>query len=128
MNGGGQTGKPLRSLEQAVFLNLLRSADVMQRPFEELFKQAGLSATQYNVLRILRAAGQNGLACKQIGDRLITRDPDLTRLLDRLEKRGLIERSRQEKDRRVVIARITRTGLAILAPLDEPVQSLHKQQ
>ena len=100
----------------------------MTRKAEALLKPTGLSGAQYNILRILRGAGEDGLACREIGDRLISRDPDLTRLLDRLDSRGLIARSREIKDRRVVKTRITADGLRILHDLDEPVQSLHRKQ
>ena len=92
-----------------------------------MLKAEELSATQYNVLRILRGAPE-GLPCGEIANRMITRDPDVTRLLDRLEKRGLISRWRDTKDRRMVMARITVDGLKLLARLDEPVQESHRKQ
>src|SRR5947207_1659630 len=95
-------GRGAAMLEQDVFLNLQRSADALLRGLEELLKAQNLSATQYNVLRILRGAPECGLACRDIAGRMITRDPDTTRLLDRLEDRGLIGRSRCKEDRRVV--------------------------
>ena len=79
-------GKPFESLQAEVFLNLMRTADALSRGVEEILKLAGLSNTQYNVLRILRGAGEQGLCCREVADRMITRDPDITRLLDRLEK------------------------------------------
>jgi DNA-binding MarR family transcriptional regulator len=118
---------PFDSLEQEVFLNLLRTADILGRQIEHFLKSAGLSPNQYNVLRILRGAGE-GLACGEIADRMITRDPDMTRLLDRIEKQGLITRCRPPRDRRIVITEITKKGLAILARLDEPVRFAHKTQ
>lgn len=90
-----------------------------------VLKAEDLSANQYNVLRILRGA-PDGLACGEIGDRMITRDPDITRLLDRLERRGLIARSRESKDRRMVTATITAEGLGLLARMDEPVRAMHR--
>jgi len=90
-------------------------------------KAEDLSSTQYNVLRILRGA-PDGLPCGEIANRMITRDPDITRLLDRLEKRGLISRCRETKDRRMVMARITADGLKLLARLDEPVEEAHRSQ
>ncbi|HEV2381378.1 MAG TPA: MarR family transcriptional regulator [Terriglobia bacterium] len=113
--------------EEAAFLDLLRTADILSRRLISVLKAEDLSATQYNVLRILRGAGE-GLACGEIASRMITRDPDVTRLLDRLEKRGLISRCRETKDRRTVMARITREGLKLLAKLDEPVQAAHRKQ
>jgi DNA-binding MarR family transcriptional regulator len=114
-------------LEEAAFLELCRTTDVLGRRLTALLKAEDLSATQYNVLRILRGA-PDGLACGEIGNRMITRDPDITRLLDRLEKRGLISRSRGSKDRRMVTATITAEGLGLLARMDEPVRAMHRSQ
>lgn len=113
--------------EEAVYLELLRTTDMLSRGLAGIIKAADLSATQYNVLRILRGSPE-GLPCGEIAARMITRDPDITRLLDRLEKRGLISRSRETKDRRTVVARITPDGLKLLARLDEPVQAVHRKQ
>ena len=114
-------------LEEAVYLDLLRTAEVLSRAVSQLLKTEDLSATQYNVLRILRGAPR-GLPCGEIANRMITRDPDITRLLDRLEKRALIARWRQAEDRRVVLARIMPEGLKLLARLDRPIDQLHRQQ
>jgi len=119
--------KPFESAEQEAHLNLVRTAQVLGDAFERLFKPFNLSMTQYNVLRILRGAGEP-LPCGQIGDRMVTRDPDITRLLDRLEKRGLITRERTATDRRVVLASITPEGLKLLKQLDQPVITLHQKQ
>jgi len=108
-------------------LDLLRTTDILSRSLVQVLKTADLSATQYNVLRILRGAPE-GLACGEIASRMITRDPDVTRLLDRLERRSLISRRRETSDRRTVMARITPEGLKLLAQLDEPVQAAHRQQ
>jgi DNA-binding MarR family transcriptional regulator len=119
------------SLEAEAFVSLLRTADALERGLTELLKTAGLSVAQYNVLRILRGAsatGDTGLRCAEVGERLINRDPDVTRLMDRLEKQDLIVRARSDEDRRVVTTRITPKGLALLAELDEPVEALHKRQ
>jgi len=113
--------------EEAVFLELLRTTDMLSRGLVKVLKIGDLSATQYNVLRILRGS-LDGLPCGEIASRMITRDPDITRLLDRLEKRGLISRCRETKDRRMVMARITPEGLKLLARLDEPVQAAHRKQ
>jgi len=115
-------------LEDHVFVALVKAADTLALQAEQLLKASGLSATQYNVLRILRGAQPAGLACRAIGDRMISHDPDITRLLDRMEKRGLISRERQTDDRRVVKARITPAGLAALKTLDVPVREMHKKQ
>jgi DNA-binding MarR family transcriptional regulator len=110
------------------FSAVLVAAGQLERELVEVLKAAGLSAAQYNVLRILRGAGAAGLACGQVGGRLIRHDPDVTRLTDRLEKRGLLERTRETADRRIVRTRITATGLALLADLDEPIDRLHERQ
>ena len=115
------------SAEEAVFLELMRTTDMLSRGLVQILKSEDLSPTQYNVLRILRGAPQ-GLFCGEISGRMITRDPDVTRLLDRLEKRELISRCREAKDRRTVMARITPAGLKTLTRLDEPVQSAHCKQ
>jgi len=118
----------LGSLEERVFVALASTADALSRAGEGLLKARDLSATQYNVLRILRGAGEKGLSCREIGERLITRDPDITRLLDRLESRSLLGRTRETEDRRVVTTRITAEGLRLLEELDEPVQGIHRRQ
>src|SRR2546429_1928503 len=113
--------------EEAAFLELLRTTDMLSRSLVKVLKTEDVSGTQYNVLRILRGSPE-GLPCGEIASRMITRDPDITRLLDRLEKRGLISRCRETKDRRMVMARITPEGLKLLARLDEPVQAAHRKQ
>ncbi len=107
---------------------LLKTADSLGQDAEQLLKSAGLTGAQYNVLRILRGAGPEGLACSSIGDRMISHDPDMTRLLDRMEKHGLISRERQTDDRRVIKTRVTQQGLDLLRTLDQPVRELHKRQ
>ncbi len=113
--------------EEAVFLELLRTTDLLSRALAQVLKTENLSGTQYNVLRILRGAPE-GLPCGEIASRMITRDPDVTRLLDRLEKRGLVSRCRETRDRRTVLTRITPAGLKLLSRLDQPVQSTHRRQ
>ncbi len=115
------------SREEAAFVDLLRTTDLLSRGPGRVIKSADLTTNQYNVLRILRGAPE-GLACGEVAERMLTRDPDITRLLDRLEKRGLITRSREEKDRRTVVTRITAEGLKLLGKLDEPVQEAHRKQ
>jgi DNA-binding MarR family transcriptional regulator len=115
-------------LEDHVFVALVKAADTLALQAEQLLKAVGLSGAQYNVLRILRGAEPQGLACRGIGDRMISHDPDITRLLDRMEKRGLITRERQTDDRRVVKTRITAPGLAALKTLDAPVREMHRKQ
>ena len=119
--------KRVGSPEEAAFLELLRTCELLSRGPARVLKQEDVSVTQYNVLRILRGAPE-GLACGEIGNRMITKDPDITRLLDRLEKRGLVSRSRENEDRRTVMTRITQTGLELLARLDGPMQEEHQRQ
>jgi len=113
--------------EEDAFLDLLRTCDLLSRRPAQVLKTEDLSATQYNVLRILRGTPE-GLPCGEIASRMITRDPDITRLLDRLEKRSLISRCRETEDRRMVMARITAEGLKLLARLDNPVEEAHRSQ
>lgn len=112
--------------EEIAYLDLLRTTDILSRPVAQVLKGEDLSATQYNVLRILRGS-PDGLTCGEIASRMITRDPDITRLLDRLEKRNLVSRCRETKDRRMVLTRIAPDGLEMLARLDEPVQDTHRK-
>jgi DNA-binding MarR family transcriptional regulator len=131
---GGHAAAPVRArsartkAQFEAFSAVLVAAGQLERELVEVLKTAGLSVAQYNVLRILRGAGAAGLACGQVGGRLIRHDPDVTRLTDRLEKRGLLERTREAADRRIVRTRITETGLALLAGLDEPIDQLHERQ
>jgi DNA-binding MarR family transcriptional regulator len=126
MNSGPKTGPA--PLEGQIFVALLRASDSLASETERLIKANGLTSAQYNVLRILRGAGPEGLPCNAIGERMISRDPDMTRLLDRMEKRELITRERQKEDRRVVKARITDEGLKLLKKMDAPIRELHKSQ
>jgi DNA-binding MarR family transcriptional regulator len=119
--------KPFSSLEEETFVALMRTADQLAGHGADMLKAHGLSPTQYNALRILRGAGDIGLACREIGQRMINRDPDITRLIDRMERRGLVRRSREGKDRRVITTRITPAGLELLAKLDRPVHEFHLQ-
>lgn len=108
-------------------MDLLRTTDMLSRSLVGILKAEDLSANQYNVLRILRGT-LDALPCGEIASRMITRDPDITRLLDRLEKRGLISRCRETKDRRMVMARITPEGLKLLSRLDEPIEEAHRKR
>lgn len=125
--GSERSIRPIASAEESAFLDLVRTCDLLSRKLAGVLKPAELSTTQYNVLRILRGA-KEALPCGEIATRMITRDPDITRLLDRMEKRGLIARSRETKDRRIVLTRITPEGLEVLADLDAPVQNAHRAQ
>jgi DNA-binding MarR family transcriptional regulator len=119
---------PTLPVEARIFISLQKAADCLGLEAEQLLKPHGLTGTQYNVLRILRGAEPAGLPCNGIGERMISHDPDMTRLLDRMEKRGLISRQRQTDDRRVIKTRITPAGLTLLKGLDQPVRELHKRQ
>lgn len=114
--------KKFGSLQEELVLSMLRTVDQLTLPLNEVLREAGLSSSQYNVLRILRGAGDEALPCGEIGQRMVQRDPDLTRLLDRLESRGLVSRSRGTSDRRVVEATITKEGLRLLEELQTPVE------
>ena len=118
--------KAIRLLEEEATLNIVRTADVLMLALADVLKPYQLSATQYNVLRILRGAGKGGASCKDIGSRLVARDPDITRLMDRLEQRGLVRRDRAKEDRRVVTHELTTAGLHLVNELDGPIEALHK--
>jgi len=120
--------KPFHRVVDEAFVNIQRTADALMQGVATALKPMGLSPTQYNVLRILRGAEPDGLACRKIADRMITRDPDITRLLDRLEDRGLVARSRDREDRRVITTRISDKGLRLLKDLDGPIEALHLKQ
>jgi DNA-binding MarR family transcriptional regulator len=125
-NSSKAAAKPRRKgvLEEQVFIALAVTTDQLARRLEPLLKATDISPTQYNVLRILRGAPE-GLTCSEIASRMITRDPDITRLLNRLEKRGLVSRCRKTKDRRMVSTRITQAGMELLAQLDAPLLETH---
>jgi DNA-binding MarR family transcriptional regulator len=117
-----QQKRPFTSREQEAYLALLRTTDALQSSMESKLKEFGLTGTQYNALRILRGAGREGLPCSEIGERMITHDPDITRLLNRLEQRGLVERMRDPHDRRVIYGKITAAGKKLLREMDGPVE------
>ena len=120
--------KPFGSLEHEVVLNVMRTAGSFRKGVSEVLKPFDLSAPQYNILRILRGAPEDGLPCNEVGERLVSRDPDVTRLLDRLEKRGMVERGRSVEDRRVVNVRITKAGHDLVDELDKPMNDVHESQ
>lgn len=115
-------------LEERIFRGLLVATDLLLRGEIEVLRLADLTFPQYNVLRILRGARPDGLSCGTISERMVTRDSDLTRLLDRLEERGLVERSRDDADRRVVLAQVSDEGMKVLKKLDGPVERVHREQ
>lgn len=120
--------RPFKSLAQEAYLSLQRTAAVLEHELELALKPSGITATQYNVLRILRGARPDGLCRSEIGDRLIRPVPDVTRLLDRLEATGLVTRARSGDDRRYVTTRITRAGLAVLDELEAAIDAAHDRQ
>lgn len=120
--------KPFASKEEEVYLNLQRTAEALRWLFIETLKPYELTLVQYNVLRILRGAGASGVKCSEISERLITKDSDITRLLDRLEARKLVARERDSKDRRTIIATITKAGFDLLAELDQPISNASREQ
>ena len=120
--------KPFASPEQEALLSIERTAAVLGHQLAELFKPFNVTPTQYNVLRILRGAGERGLCRNEVRDRLISQVPDVTRLLDRMEEVGLVERERDAEDRRLVNTRVTRKGLKLLDELDGPVTEFHRRQ
>ena len=120
--------RPFVSVHEEAYLNLARTAAVLSHSFAEALKPYGITATQYNVLRILRGAGSGGLCRNEVRDRLVAQVPDVTRLLDRMEEAGLIERERETSDRRLVTTRITDDGLRLLKLLDGKVVELHRAQ
>ncbi len=119
---------PFAGPEVEAFLNLQRTADLLRRETVELLKPYGLSPTGYNVLRILRGAGTEGLPCSEVSGRLVAHDPDVTRLADRLAEAGLLTRERRSRDRRVVVLRITPDGLVLLEQIDPQTVALHRRQ
>jgi MarR family transcriptional regulator, organic hydroperoxide resistance regulator len=117
--------KPFRSLGHEAYLSVQRTAAELEHGFESAVKPYGITATQYNVLRILRGAGPSGLCRNEVGSRMLRRVPDVTRLLDRLEDMKLIVRERGGEDRRYVTTKVTAAGLKILGTLDPIVDELH---
>ena len=120
--------RPFRSAEQEAHLSVSRTAALLEHTFAELVRPFGVTPTQYNVLRILQGAGEGGLCRNEVRDRLVARVPDASRLLERLEQMGLVERERDGGDRRLVNTRITAEGRAVLARLEAPVAELHARQ
>lgn len=119
--------KPFSSLEQELGLLIFWLANELGYEMAEVLKKEGLSTSQYNILRILRGAGETGHACNAIAERLVVKAPDITRLLDKLEKQNLITRQREQHDRRVVTARISQTGVALLDKLEPSLSDLQKK-
>jgi DNA-binding MarR family transcriptional regulator len=120
--------KPFTSLAQEAQLSVIRTGALFMDEIEQFLKPYGITATQYNVLRILRGSEPNGLCRNELRDRMLTRMPDMTRLLDRLEEAGLVARERQDQDRRMVRSRISSAGLELLADLDNVTQDEEKRR
>ena len=120
--------KPFTSLHQEAFLSLGRTEAVLTGALERMLEPHGITLTQYNILRILRGAGPDGLCRNEIRDRLVARTPDVTRLLDRMEQAGLVSRVRGEEDRRLVHTRLTKKARALVDDLDKPVAAEHRRQ
>lgn len=116
--------RPFDSLEEEALLNLMRTSDYLQRAFQRKTRTWGVTSTQYNVLRILRGAQPQGLTCSAIGSRMITAEPDITRLLTRLKALRLVRQLRDSKDRRVVWTQITAAGLDLLTQMDPTIQAV----
>ncbi|EAQ78177.1 MarR family winged helix-turn-helix transcriptional regulator [Blastopirellula marina] len=127
-SGSAKRGRKFDSLEQEVFLNLWRTYDRLKALEDEMFSQSGISAQQYNTLRLLRSVYPAGMPTLVLGSRLISRAPDMTRLLDKLEQRGLLVRHRPPENRRVVEVRLTPEGLQLVNKLDSAVRKCHEQQ
>jgi len=116
--------RPFASEEEEALLNLMRTSDCLQRVFQRRTRDWGVTSTQYNVLRILRGAGERGLTCSAIGDRMITAEPDITRLLARLKAMKLIRQQRDKHDRRVVWTHISAAGLELLGNMDAEITQI----
>jgi DNA-binding MarR family transcriptional regulator len=121
-----QQSKPFELIEEEAVLNITRTSEVLAQNMAEFLKEFALSATQYNVLRILRGAGKDGLTCSQLSSRLLTHDPDITRLLDRMEVRGMVVRERSKEDRRLVITCVSQEGLDLVNSIDRPLKEMLK--
>jgi DNA-binding MarR family transcriptional regulator len=120
--------KPFKSVEEEALLSIARTAALLEHAGAEALKPFKLTITQYNVLRILRGAGDPGLCRNEVGQRLVTNVPDVTRLLDRMEAAGLIVRQRGGEDRRYVATRITEKGLKLLDKIDRELPAIHGRQ
>jgi DNA-binding MarR family transcriptional regulator len=120
--------KPFATLQQEAMLNIIRTNNVLNDSFEKTLKPYKITGTQYNVLRILRGAEPDGLCRNEVRERLLNRMPDATRLLDRMEEAGLVTRSREAGDRRMVRTRLTKQGHKLVDALDAPVAAEHQKQ
>lgn len=119
--------RPFASAHEEALLNLMRTADCINRAFQLATRQWGITSTQYNVLRILRGAAPSGLPCAAIGDRMITAEPDITRLLARLKTLKFIRQHRDRRDRRVVLTFISEAGLELLSQMEPTIERLPRE-
>jgi DNA-binding MarR family transcriptional regulator len=119
--------RPFSSMEEEALLNLMRTSDCLVRALQRRSRSWGVTSTQYNVLRILRGAQPQGLTCSGIGDRMITEEPDITRLLARLKAMKLIRQQRDKRDRRVLWTQISASGLELLRQMDPEIEQLPKK-
>lgn len=120
--------RPFQSPEHEAFLSVLRTAAVLSDELEQILRPEGISLAQYNVLRILRGAEPHGLCRNEVRDRMLTRMPDMTRLLDRMENAGLVARARSQTDRRLVSTRITDRALRVLERVEDAVAEEHRRR
>lgn len=120
--------KPFASLEVEAYVSLIRTHAVLTQPLNDLFKEFGITQSIYNLMRIIRGGPEEGVPCAIISDRLVTRVPDVTRLVDRAVEAGLVERNRPESDRRVVLLTLTPKGTALLNEMQEPLLEAHHTQ
>jgi DNA-binding MarR family transcriptional regulator len=120
--------KPFVSVEVEAYVSLMRTYAILSQPLNDLFKEFGITQTLYNLMRIIRGGPEEGVPCSIISDRLVTRVPDVTRLVDRAVEAGLVERNRPESDRRVVLLSLTPKGTALLNEMQEPLLQAHHAQ
>ena len=117
--------RPFATAAEEAVVGVLRTADLLRRRFAGLLEPFGISNQQYNVLRILRGAGERGLPTLEIADRMVEHSPGITRLIDRLVAHGWAHRSRCSEDRRVVYCLITARGIELLEEIDQPLRAAH---
>lgn len=123
-----QMSRPFRAVEIEAYLNLARTFDQLHAELDEFFRAHGITQQQYNVLRILRGAGEEGLPSLEIAHRMVTRVPDITRLVDRMQRNDLVTRRRCDKDRRVVWVQLTGHGRKRVDELEDPIDAAHREQ
>lgn len=122
-----QQTKPFRSSYEEGVLNIIRTASILSDNGAQLFKPFGITPAQYNVLRILKGSEADGMCRNEVRDRMLTRMPDMTRMLDRMEDAGLVERVRDSRDRRHVTTHITTSGKKLLKDLEGVVAEKHRE-